>query len=88
MALERWAERIRAWSAGGQPADARVISATAPQRRTARDVYCYFDNDVKAHAPYDAAALARKLGLPTTLQSRRPRRRSDESPRGQWASLR
>ncbi|HWD23645.1 MAG TPA: DUF72 domain-containing protein [Burkholderiales bacterium] len=27
------------------------------------DVYVYFDNDVKVRAPYDAQALARKLGL-------------------------
>ena len=27
-----------------------------------RDVYCYFDNDVKVHAPFDAHALMRKLG--------------------------
>jgi hypothetical protein len=30
-------------------------------------VYCYFDNDVKVHAPFDAARLARRLGLPTGL---------------------
>lgn len=28
------------------------------------DVYVYFDNDVKVHAPYDALALMDKLGLP------------------------
>ncbi len=27
------------------------------------DVYVYFDNDVKAHAPHDARALAAKLGV-------------------------
>jgi len=26
------------------------------------DVFCYFDNDVKVHAPFDAHALMRKLG--------------------------
>jgi hypothetical protein len=25
-------------------------------------VFCYFDNDVKVHAPFDAHALMRKLG--------------------------
>lgn len=29
------------------------------------DVYVYFDNDIKVHAPFDAAALARRLGLET-----------------------
>lgn len=28
-----------------------------------RDVYAYFDNDVKVHAPYDAISLAARLGL-------------------------
>ena len=26
-----------------------------------RDVYVYFDNDAKVHAPYDAIALAERL---------------------------
>jgi uncharacterized protein YecE (DUF72 family) len=30
-------------------------------RRTRRDVYVYFDNDAKVHAPFDALALARAL---------------------------
>ncbi|MDN4061545.1 DUF72 domain-containing protein [Massilia sp. YIM B02769] len=28
-----------------------------------RDVYCYFDNDIKVHAPYDAKRLIAALGL-------------------------
>ena len=35
--------------------------------RARRDVYCYFDNDVKVHAPYDAAHLAARLGVATGL---------------------
>lgn len=31
--------------------------------RAGRDVYVYFDNDVKVKAPFDALALMRKLGL-------------------------
>ena len=62
-ALERWASRIRAWSAGGEPDDARRISSKAPPKRRTRDIYCYFDNDVKVRAPFDAQALMRKLGL-------------------------
>ena len=38
---------------------ARRIRAHAD---ASRDVYCYFDNDVKVHAPFDAHALMRKLG--------------------------
>lgn len=63
-ALDRWAARIAAWAAGRQVDDARLVSAP---RRARRDVYCYFDNDVKVHAPYDAARLAARLGIPTGL---------------------
>jgi uncharacterized protein YecE (DUF72 family) len=69
-ALERWAARIRAWSRGSQVSDARLISARPARGRAARDVYVYFDNDVKVHAPYDAAVLMRKLGLVTPLGPR------------------
>ena len=60
-ALDRWAARIRAWAAGGEPHDAHKIAPLAPPRRAARDVYCYFDNDAKVHAPFDARALAARL---------------------------
>jgi uncharacterized protein YecE (DUF72 family) len=62
-ALERWADRIRAWTRGKQPTDARLISSKAPPRRASRDLFCYFDNDIKVHAPFDARRLIEKLGL-------------------------
>src|SRR3546814_16045387 len=60
-ALARWAQRIQRWSAGSEPADAVRVGGRAP-KRTSRDVYCYFDNDVKVHAPFDAQVLMDKLG--------------------------
>lgn len=66
-ALERWAGRISAWAQGTEASDAKCISAKAAPRRKARDVYCYFDNDVKVRAPVDAHTLMRKLGLPVSL---------------------
>lgn len=69
-ALDAWAARIDTWRRGGQVADARLASPRAAAKRASRDVYCYFDNDVKVHAPYDAASLARRLGLPTPLGDR------------------
>jgi uncharacterized protein YecE (DUF72 family) len=60
-ALDRWAARIRRWSQGTQPADAKLIDATAQPRRRARDVYVYFDNDAKVRAPIDARALRKRL---------------------------
>ena len=62
-ALERWASRIRAWTAGDEPDNARRVAGTATQRKAGRDVYCYFDNDVKVRAPFDADRLMSKLGL-------------------------
>jgi len=62
-ALRRWRMRVEAWSQGEQPADAQLISAHAPRKRRSRDVYCYFDNDQKVHAPYDARRLLAKLNL-------------------------
>jgi uncharacterized protein YecE (DUF72 family) len=68
VALDRWAARIDAWRRGGQPADAHLAApGAAPPRRRSRAVYCYFDNDIKVHAPYDAAHLAARLGVPTGL---------------------
>ena len=61
-ALREWAARIEAWASGRQPRGARRIDARARVARHPRDVYCYFDNDVKVHAPFDAHALMRALG--------------------------
>jgi len=66
-ALDGWARRIRAWSTGGQPDDARLITAAAPPKRASRDVFCYFDNDIKVHAPFDARRLMARLGIDTGL---------------------
>jgi uncharacterized protein YecE (DUF72 family) len=61
-ALDRWAARIRRWREGAQPGDARLILPNKPRPpRKIRDVYVYFDNDVKVKAPRDAKALAKRL---------------------------
>jgi uncharacterized protein YecE (DUF72 family) len=62
-ALDRWAERIRTWAGGAQPADAHLISTKPAPKRASRDIYCYFDNDIKVHAPFDARKLIVRLGL-------------------------
>ncbi len=51
--LERWAAKIAAWTSGPTP----------------RDVYVYFDNDAKVHAPYNAMQLADLVGLGEGAQS-------------------
>ena len=62
-ALQGWAGKIRAWTTGGQPKDAVLVSSKAPPKRKSRDLFCYFDNDIKVHAPYDAQRLMQLLGL-------------------------
>jgi len=50
VALDRWTGLIHGWRSGEATADGRP-----------RDVYVYFDNDVKVHAPYNAIDLAKRL---------------------------
>lgn len=66
-ALDRWAARITAWSEGRQPADAILIADMNPPARQSRDVFCYFDNDFKVKAPFDARKLLQRLGLESGL---------------------
>ncbi|AEL07981.1 DUF72 domain-containing protein [Xanthomonas campestris] len=68
-ALDRWSERIAAWAAGGEPSDAQLVGPRA-SKRVQRDVYCYFDNDMKVHAPFDARGLMQRLDLPTDCPAR------------------
>jgi len=65
-ALDRWSERITDWSDGSQPADAHLIVERKPTRHK-RDVFCYFDNDVKVNAPFDASQLLQRQHLPSPL---------------------
>src|SRR5687768_11146544 len=61
-ALDWWAERINAWRIGCEPLNPARIG-NAARKCKGRDVYVYFDNDVKVRAPFDAISLASKLGL-------------------------
>ncbi len=63
VALGKWAQKIRAWGRGANPGSAKRIAPRAPASKGGRDVFVYFDNDVKVHAPFDAIALAHRLGL-------------------------
>jgi uncharacterized protein YecE (DUF72 family) len=59
--LDRWASRINKWKTGKQPRDARLITKEKFKTTEPRDVFVYFDNDIKVHAPFDAMKLASKL---------------------------
>ncbi|WP_419757930.1 DUF72 domain-containing protein [Acidisoma sp.] len=71
-ALDNWARRIRAWTAGGEPADAERVGGKAVARKR-RDVFAYFDNDLKVRAPADARGLMKRLGLPAAGAAEPPR---------------
>ena len=60
--LDRWAARVQVWADGGEPADAKRLAGPVDPV-TGRDVFVYFDNDVKVRAPYDSMALAARLGI-------------------------
>ena len=65
-ALDWWAARLALWRRGRQPADARLV-ASRKWKAGQRDVYVYFDNDAKVHAPFDARKLAARMHVPQLL---------------------
>lgn len=83
-ALDDWTRRIRAWQKGGEVKDARTVAAPARRRKTGRDVFVYFDNDVKVQAPYDAMKLAHRLGLGPAPTDVPPPDSIHDVPRTSW----
>jgi uncharacterized protein YecE (DUF72 family) len=72
QAIARWADRIKYWREGRQPAGAILVTPARKQRAIApRDIFVYFDNDAKVHAPFDAQRLAHLLKI---------RKRSAQTP--------
>jgi uncharacterized protein YecE (DUF72 family) len=62
-ALRAWARKIQAWRKGGHPRGPRTTAPLAKPAAAGRDVFVYFDNDVKTRSPYDAMMLAHRLSL-------------------------
>ncbi len=60
-ALDAWAAKVRAWRAGAAPTGEFTVAPAGATRTQGRDVFVYFDNDVKVHAPFDAVALEERL---------------------------
>jgi len=60
-AIEEWAGRVTAWAKGGESCDGDYASAKKATRRAKRDVFVYFDNDVKVRAPRDAKRLQARM---------------------------
>ncbi len=91
-ALRRWAERARAWSEGRPMADGDFAGRTQGRARK-RDVFLFFDNTDKLHAPDNAQSMMRHTGLvwrpPPVERETRPGRsgeHADPVGRGRTAS--
>lgn len=70
-ALQAWADRIAAYASGGAaPAHERLLPA-AP-KRAGRDVFCFFDNTDKLHAPDNAGQLIQLLGVAPVYEDGEP----------------
>ncbi|HLL87768.1 MAG TPA: DUF72 domain-containing protein, partial [Tepidisphaeraceae bacterium] len=88
-ALDRWAAKLTAWHDGGEPPNAARTSDAPAPRRASRDVYVYFDNDVKVRSPFDAMGLAARLGLPPPAVPPGPAPVDvAEQPRASWTPMR
>ena len=85
--LADWAKKIRAWSTG-KSAGSDKLTATPPKSmKKSRDVYAYFDNDVKVRSPYDAMRLSALLDLrPPPGDGPDPATIAEE-PRPTWAAI-
>ncbi len=59
--LDYWEPRIRIWNSGAEPTGAKRIAGEATALKHGRDVFVYFDNDMKADAPRDAMRLIERL---------------------------
>ena len=58
--LDAWAERAKAWGAGGVPGDLALVGPAVPGTK-GRDVFCFFIAGDKVRAPLAAEALIRRL---------------------------
>jgi uncharacterized protein YecE (DUF72 family) len=92
QALDSWARKIRTWSNGGTPRSAHRLSSAFHIEQ--RDIFVYFDNDAKVHAPFDAMSLAHRLGIsedpgtpPDLTNAGEPARTNWPSPRN-WRGVR
>jgi uncharacterized protein YecE (DUF72 family) len=59
-ALDDWTRWFRSWSKSRSPREVDRLSS-AKSRVKVRDIFVYFDNDMKVKAPFDAMKLAKRL---------------------------
>ena len=59
-ALDDWAKRVEVWATGGE-VEGNHASPEAAPKLAVRDVYVYFDNDLKVRSPVDAQGLIQRV---------------------------
>jgi len=85
--LAAWAKKIRAWSTGKAAGVDKLTASPPKSMKKSRDVYAYFDNDVKVRSPYDAMRLSALLSLrPKPGEGPDPATIAEE-PRPTWAPI-
>ena len=80
--LRPWAQRVHAWQSGRDAPKSQPIGPRGDG--AARDVFVYFDNDVKVRAPFDAQNLVRILAGKRTLGVPKAIDTVTEEPRTDW----
>lgn len=84
-ALQRWAGKVNDWRAGEATSSKHGLSHLAPSVQP-RDVFVYFDNDLKVRAPFDALNLQRLVEgqrakrLPPVLATVKPTLIGNDGP--------
>ena len=86
--LGEWARRIRAWRRGRDAPRARKADPKQAGDGRARDVFVYFDNDVKVRAPFDALNLERILRGGEPEEAPKLLASVTEEPRTSWPAWR
>lgn len=87
-ALDSWEAKIRKWIQGKCPASPHRIAPVPKGAPQPRDIFVYFDNDVKTRAPYDAMSLAHRLGIGPAPEDGPDEASVSEEPRNEWPAWR
>ncbi|HTF64101.1 MAG TPA: DUF72 domain-containing protein [Edaphobacter sp.] len=69
VTLDLWADRVAAWARGDDAPSGRFACEERCRKIRARDVYLYFDNDMKVRAPFDAQNLRERVQRRLDLQT-------------------
>ena len=62
-ALDRWAAKVRAWAAGGEPGRCAHARRAGSGRRPSATCSCTSTTTSRSARPYDSMALAARLGI-------------------------